>query len=106
MYVRRIARARRPQQERQSVRRPLMVRVQYRRAVVRLAAQILDLSCHGLRLAGMERLRIGEFVWITLPACPRAEAKVVWVDRFEAGCAFVEPLHEAVFDAIVAGHMH
>jgi uncharacterized protein YjeT (DUF2065 family) len=96
----------RPQQERQSVRRPLMVRVQYRRAVVRLAAQILDLSCHGLRLAGMERLRIGEFVWITLPGLPPRQAKVVWVDRFEAGCAFVEPLHEAVFDAIVAGHMH
>jgi hypothetical protein len=30
----------------------------------------------------------------------------MWVDRFEAGCAFVEPLHEAVFDAIVSGHMH
>lgn len=96
----------RPQQERQSERRPLMVRVQYRRTIVRLAAQILDLSCHGLRLAGMERLRVGECVWITLPGLPPRQAKVVWVDRFEAGCAFIEPLHEAVFDAIVAGHMH
>ncbi|WP_298173513.1 PilZ domain-containing protein [Novosphingobium sp.] len=96
----------RPQQERQSERRPLMVRVQYRRSIVRLAAQILDLSCHGLRLAGMERLRVGESVWITLPGLPPRQAKVVWVDRFEAGCAFIEPLHEAVFDAIVAGHMH
>ena len=96
----------RPQQERQSERRPLMVRVQYRRTIVRLAAQILDLSCHGLRLAGMERLRVGECVWITLPGLPPRQAKVVWVDRFEAGCAFIEPLHQAVFDAIVAGHMH
>lgn len=96
----------RPQQERQSERRPLMVRVQYRRTIVRLAAQILDLSCHGLRLAGMERLRAGECVWITLPGLPPRQAKVVWVDRFEAGCAFIEPLHQAVFDAIVAGHMH
>ncbi len=96
----------RPQQERQSERRPLMVRVQYRRSIVRLAAQILDLSCHGLRLAGMERLRVGESLWITLPGLPPRQAKVVWVDRFEAGCAFIEPLHEAVFDAIVAGHMH
>lgn len=91
-------------QERQSERRPLMVRVQYRRTIVRLAAQILDLSCHGLRLAGMERLRVGEAVWITLPSLPPRQAKVVWVDRFEAGCAFVEPLHQAVFDAIVSGH--
>lgn len=96
----------RPQQERQSERRPLMVRVQYRRTIVRLAAQILDLSCHGLRLAGMERLRVGECVWITLPGLPPRQAKVIWTDRFEAGCAFIEPLHEAVFDAIVAGHMH
>lgn len=96
----------RPQQERQSERRPLMVRVQYRRTIVRLAAQILDLSRHGLRLAGMERLRVGESVWITLPGLPPRQAKVMWVDRFEAGCAFVEPLHEAVFDAIVSGHMH
>ncbi len=96
----------RPQQERQSERRPLMVRVQYRRTIVRLAAQILDLSRHGLRLAGMERLRTGECVWITLPGLPPRQAKVVWTDRFEAGCVFVEPLHEAVFDAIVTGHMH
>lgn len=96
----------RPRQERQSERRPLMVRVQYRRTIVRLAAQILDLSCHGLRLAGMERLRSGEHVWITLPGLPPRQAKVIWVDRFEAGCAFIEPLHEAVFDAMVAGHMH
>lgn len=96
--------AERPMQERQSERRPLMVRVQYRRTIVRLAAQILDLSCHGLRLAGKERLRVGEAVWITLPSLPPRQAKVVWVDRFEAGCVFVEPLHEAVFDAIVASH--
>lgn len=95
----------RSQQERQSERRPLMVRVQYRRSVVRLAAQILDLSPHGLRLSLMERMRIGDSVWITLPGLPPRQAKVMWVDRFEAGCAFVEPLHAAVFDAMMAGNM-
>lgn len=95
----------RPLQERQSERRPLMVRVQYRRSVVRLAAQILDLSQHGLRLSLMERMRIGDSVWITLPGLPPRQAKVVWVDRFEAGCAFVEPLHAAIFDAMMAGHL-
>jgi PilZ domain len=94
-----------PRQERQSERRALPVRVQYRRSIVRLAAQILDLSQHGLRLAGMERLRIGESVWITLPGLPPRHAKVVWTDRFEAGCVFAEPLHAAVFDAIVKGHL-
>lgn len=92
-------------QERQSERRRLMVRVQYRRSVVRLAAQILDLSRHGLRLSLMERMSIGESVWITLPGLPPRQAKVVWTDRFEAGCAFVEPLHAAVLDAMIAGHL-
>lgn len=96
----------RPQQERRSERRPMVVRVQYRRTIVRLAAQILDLSQHGLRLAGMERLRIGESVWITLPGLPPRQAKVVWTDRFEAGCVFAEPLHAAVFEAILSGHMN
>lgn len=96
----------RSQHERQSERRPLLVRVQYRRTIVRLAAQILDLSQHGLRLAGMERLQIGETVWITLPSLPPRMAKVVWTDRFEAGCVFAEPLHAAIFDAIISGQMH
>ena len=96
----------RSKEERQSERRPMVVRVQYRRTVVRLAAQILDLSQHGLRLAGMERLRIGESVWITLPGLPPRQAKVVWTDRFEAGCVFSEPLHAAVFEAIISGHMN
>jgi uncharacterized protein YjeT (DUF2065 family) len=95
----------RSKEERQSERRPMVVRVQYRRTVVRLVAQILDLSQHGLRLAGMERLRIGESVWITLPGLPPRQAKVVWTDRFEAGCVFAEPLHAAVFEAIISGHM-
>jgi uncharacterized protein YjeT (DUF2065 family) len=95
----------RPQQDRQSQRASMVVRVQYRRSIVRLAAQILDLSQHGLRLAGMERLRIGESVWITLPGLPPRQAKVVWTDRFEAGCVFVEPLHAAVFEAIISGSM-
>jgi uncharacterized protein YjeT (DUF2065 family) len=95
----------RSQHERRSERRALLVRVQYRRTIVRLAAQILDLSQHGLRLAGMERLRVGESVWITLPGLPPRQAKVVWTDRFEAGCVFTEPLHAAVFDAIISGHI-
>ena len=95
----------RSQHERRSERRPLPVRVQYRRSVVRLVAQMLDLSQHGLRLAGMERLHIGESVWITLPGLPPRQAKVVWTERFEAGCVFVEPLHSAVFEAIASGSM-
>lgn len=96
----------RSQHERRSERRPMLVRVQYRRSILRLTAQICDLSQHGLRLTGMERLHVGEGVWITLPGLPPRQAKVVWTDLSEAGCVFTEPLHAAVFDAIISGQMN
>jgi len=54
----------------------------------------------------MERLHVGEGVWITLPGLPPRQAKVVWTDLSEAGCVFTEPLHAAVFDAIISGQMN
>ncbi|WP_295524753.1 PilZ domain-containing protein [Novosphingobium sp. Chol11] len=91
--------------QRRSERRHIAVQVQYKRKLVRLVAKTLDLSVHGLRFSGMERLREGEVVWITLPGLEPRHATVVWSDQFEAGCAFVEPLHPAVFEAVISGHI-
>lgn len=88
--------------ERRSERRRITVRVQYRRKIVRLQAKVLDMSCHGLRLAGMERLKPGETVWITFPGLEPRWATVVWSQRFEAGCDFAVPLHPAVFEAVAS----
>jgi len=81
----------------------ISAKVQYRRSTVRMAGVTLDLSCHGVRLAAMERLRIGETLWITLPGLPPRRATVKWVDRFEIGCEFDEALHPAVLDRIITG---
>jgi hypothetical protein len=86
-------------------RQQIAVQVQYKRKVVRLVAKALDLSVHGLRISGMERLREGEVVWVTLPGLEPRHATVVWSDQFEAGCAFVEPLHQAVFEAVISGQI-
>ena len=88
---------------RRSERRGISAKVQYRRSTVRMAGVTLDLSCHGVRLAAMERLRIGEVVWITLPGLPPRRATVKWVDKFEVGCEFDEGLHPAVIDRMIAG---
>lgn len=88
---------------RRSERRGISAKVQYRRSTVRMAGVTLDLSCHGVRLAAMERLRIGETLWITLPGLPPRRATVKWVDRFEIGCEFDEALHPAVLDRIITG---
>jgi hypothetical protein len=92
--------------KRRSERQQIAVQIQYKRKVVRLVAKALDLSVHGLRISGMERLREGEDVWITLPGLEARHATVVWSDQFEAGCVFIEPLHPAVFEAVVSGQVH
>ncbi|WP_028639546.1 PilZ domain-containing protein [Novosphingobium acidiphilum] len=86
---------------RRSERRGISAKVQYRRSTVRMAGVTLDLSCHGVRLAAMERLRIGEVLWITLPGLPPRRATVKWADRFDIGCEFDDALHPAVFDRIM-----
>jgi hypothetical protein len=91
---------------RRSERQQIGVQVQYKRKVVRLVAKAIDLSVHGLRISGMERLREGEVVLITLPGLEPRHATVVWSDQFESGCAFAEPLHPAVFEAVISGQIH
>lgn len=88
---------------RRSERRGISAKVQYRRSTVRMAGVTLDMSCHGVRLAAMERLRIGEVVWISLPGLSPRRATVKWVDKFEVGCEFDEALHPAVLDRMIAG---
>jgi len=94
-----------PHASRRSERLGLHAKVQYRRSTVRMAGVTLDLSCHGVRLAAIERMRIGEVLWITLPGLQPRRAVVKWVDRFDVGCEFDEALHPAVFDRIAAGEM-
>ena len=78
------------------------VQAQYRRRIARLGAQVLDLSLHGLRINSADRLEVGETVWVTLPGLEPRRAIVMWSHGFLAGCVFPEPLHPAVYDAIIA----
>ncbi|WP_420383078.1 PilZ domain-containing protein [Novosphingobium sp.] len=94
-----------PGRLRRSERLGLHANVQYRRSTVRMAGVTLDLSCHGVRLAAIERMRVGEVLWITLPGLPPRRAAVKWVDKFDVGCEFDVALHPAVFDRIAAGEM-
>jgi outer membrane lipoprotein-sorting protein len=95
----------RAEEVRRSVRGTLVVRILYRRTVQRVDATTIDLSCHGLRLSTREELTVGETLWVTLPALPPRQVKVVWATGNEAGCNFVEPLHAAICDAILDGRL-
>lgn len=81
-------------------RRPLDATVQCRRGMLRAAAEVVDLSRTGCRLRTLDPLRVGHEVWIRLPMLEALPARVVWTRGFESGCAFVRPLHPAVFEIV------
>ncbi len=89
-------------QPRRSDREVVAAKVLYRRSTVRMAGMTINVSRHGVRLATMERLRVDEPLWITLPGLPPRRAKVIWVDQFDVGCEFDQPLHLAVLARIIA----
>ena len=66
------------------------------------SADLLDISPHGCRVELPERVSIGETVWITLPGLESTESRVAWTQDWIAGLQFVHPLHQAVFDALLA----
>jgi hypothetical protein len=84
-------------------RRPLDATVQFRKGHVRAIVKILDISTHGVRIAAIHQLRVGDTCWIRVPNLEPQQAKVVWADEFIVGCAFARPLHPSVLENILEG---
>jgi hypothetical protein len=62
---------------------------------------LLDVSPIGCRVELPERVAQGQAVWVTLPGLQPIEARVAWVHNWESGLRFIDPIHSAVFDALV-----
>jgi hypothetical protein len=82
-------------------RRTVDVTVQFRKGIVRTNVRILDISTHGVRIAAIQSLRIGDICWIRLPELEPQQAKVMWADEFVVGCQFARPLHPSVLENIL-----
>lgn len=65
--------------------------------------KIFDASPHGCRLEFVERPRLDEQLWVKFDGLQPLEAEVCWVSGFLAGVNFVQPIHAAVFERLVAG---
>ena len=59
--------------------------------------QLRDLSMHGCSIELVNRVHVGERLWIKLPGIESIECFVCWEKEFTAGVDFVAPLHPAVF---------
>jgi hypothetical protein len=85
------------------LRRPVAFKAQLRdRRSTRIKISVLDLSITGFRAEADYSLHEGDTVWLTLPNMAGLEAKIAWVRGNVIGAAFLQPLHAAVFDHIVA----
>ena len=58
--------------------------------------EVLDISETGFLIDSAVDLAIGERVWLCVPGLRSLAAQVVRVDGFKIGCAFDQPVHEAV----------
>jgi len=67
-----------------------------------VSVPVLDLSTHGFRIESPLWLKEGSDLWLRLPGLEARHAKTAWVRGAVSGCAFVEPLHEAVLDLIIS----
>ena len=87
--------------ERKAERVSLAAEVQLRSGTRKALVKVHNLSTTGARIAVAQMLRADDQVYLKLPGLEPIEARVVWVDSFEAGCQFVRPLHQAMFEAVV-----
>jgi hypothetical protein len=87
-----------PDLPRRSSRVSLSAEVRLRRSQdVPYSVQLRDLSLHGCSIELVNRVHVGERLWIKLPSIESIECFVRWEKEFTAGVDFVAPLHPAVF---------
>jgi hypothetical protein len=89
-------------EHRRALRKAVKLRARLRdRNATRFEIRVVDLSPTGFRAETAHSLRPGTIVWITLPGFSGLEAEVAWQTNEHVGCAFRQPLHQAVFEHIV-----
>ena len=88
--------------ERRSARTKVHLEAGYRDGQARGSVDVVDLSPSGVKIESHLNLHPNSLIWLKLPGLESWQARVAWVDRHEAGCEFVRPLHPAVYDRVVA----
>lgn len=65
---------------------------------------IYDLSPLGCKAEFVERPELNEQLWMKFDQLEAVEARVRWVAGPRTGVEFVRPIHQAVFDLLIARH--
>jgi hypothetical protein len=88
--------------ERKSNRTRVAMPAGYREGHNRGNVEVIDLSPTGLKIESHLTLHPDTYIWLKLPGLEAWQARIAWVNGYEAGCEFIRPLHPAVFDRVVA----
>jgi hypothetical protein len=62
---------------------------------------VIDLSRSGFRMHCIFLIPADRIVFLTMQGLESLEARIAWHDGEYYGCAFRQPLHEAVYDHII-----
>lgn len=63
--------------------------------------EIHDLSERGCKTEFVERPRIGEIVWIKFGTLAPLESTVRWVEGYQGGLEFSQPIHSQVLNDLL-----
>ena len=67
----------------------------------RARALATDISISGIRLRTLNPAKIGQRFWVKLDCIEAREVTVLWVEGYDAGCAFTQPMAEYVLDHVL-----
>ena len=92
-----------PDDARSAHRKALHAEVRLRRSgSYGFRVRLFDASSEGCKVEFVERLFVGDRVWVKFDSLEGIEATVRWVKGQTAGVQFERPLHEAVFQRLAA----
>jgi len=63
---------------------------------------IVNISTIGFRAETASVFHAGTQLWLKLPGLDAILTRVAWTNNVHIGCEFLQPLHIAVFDRVVA----
>jgi hypothetical protein len=64
--------------------------------------RVFDASLHGCRVEFVDRPKLDEQLWVRFDGLQPIEAEVCWMQGFTAGVNFIQPIHPAVFESLMA----
>jgi len=65
------------------------------------SVELRDLSAHGCSIELVNRVSVGETLFLKIPGLDQLTGVVCWVNGFTCGVELDPPLHPAVVDALI-----